>query len=616
LNGAKLWCTNGTLADVIVVMARDPSTGRINCFVVETSWKGVIVERRCHFMGLRALANASLRFENVEIPSENLIGEEGRGLNIALTTLNTGRLSLPAATAGSVKALLEVCRKWSNARVQWGAPIGKHEAIAHKIADLCAAAYAMESVAETVGSLADREEVDIRLEAAAAKEWNTRMGYQAVDEALQIRGGRGYETERSLAARGEPPIGIERMLRDSRINLIFEGSSEIMHLFIAREAVDKHLSVAGALVEPKSTWQEKLRALPKIVLFYARWYPTLWIAFGFWPRFASWGSLGAHARFVERCSRRLGRALFHGMVIYRSRLERKQAFLFRVVDISLELFALTASISRARAANRSGGSTATEDSELCDLVAMNARRRVRTLFHELWHNDDARKVHLSRAALDGRFVALEDGIVPLGLDTEALKPPTVDELLAYGPLASRGDTANTLPTAPVASPVEDQGAVGMSYEEAEPVPRLGRPSRDPRPFRGAGCRSRAEGARRNVGEATSKTQWCRPVVSCRPRGPLLALAPSLHRLVGNERWTTHDFNRCSKASWSAAAIAWARSSRTEGWAWSGSPSTSIFSNRLRSNSFEASSWTMPSACSASSTRHALPHRSRAPTSSR
>jgi hypothetical protein len=464
LNGAKLWCTNGTLADVIVVMARDPSTGRINCFVVETSWKGVIVERRCHFMGLRALANASLRFENVEIPSENLIGEEGRGLNIALTTLNTGRLSLPAATAGSVKALLEVCRKWSNARVQWGAPIGKHEAIAHKIADLCAAAYAMESVAETVGSLADREEVDIRLEAAAAKEWNTRMGYQAVDEALQIRGGRGYETERSLAARGEPPIGIERMLRDSRINLIFEGSSEIMHLFIAREAVDKHLSVAGALVEPKSTWQEKLRALPKIVLFYARWYPTLWIAFGFWPRFASWGSLGAHARFVERCSRRLGRALFHGMVIYRSRLERKQAFLFRVVDISLELFALTASISRARAANRSGGSTATEDSELCDLVAMNARRRVRTLFHELWHNDDARKVHLSRAALDGRFVALEDGIVPLGLDTEALKPPTVDELLAYGPLASRGDTANTLPTAPVASPVEDQGAVGMSYE--------------------------------------------------------------------------------------------------------------------------------------------------------
>jgi hypothetical protein len=418
------------LAEVIVVMARDPQSHRINCFVVETEWEGVIVEGRCHFMGLNALANASLRFENVKIPTENLVGEEGQGLRVALVTLNTGRLSLPAATVGSVKALLEVCRKWSNARVQWGAPFGEHEAIAHTIADLCASAYAMESVAEVVGGLADREGVDIRLEAAAAKEWNTRVGYQAIDEALQVRGGRGYETERSLAARGEPPIGIERMLRDSRINLIFEGSSEIMHLFIAREAVDKHLSVAGALVDRKLGWKERLRALPKIVVFYLWWYPSLWLGFGFWPRYAGWGGLGAHARFADRASRRLARAIFHGMLRYRAGLEKKQAFLFRAVDIALEIFALTAALLRARAAERAADPHVSANGELGELVALNARRRVRALFHDLWHNDDAAKYRLARAAMEGRFTWLEHGIIPSGFDVQALKPQEVDELPA------------------------------------------------------------------------------------------------------------------------------------------------------------------------------------------
>jgi hypothetical protein len=212
--------------------------------------------------------------------------------------------------------------------VQWGARIGEHEAIAHKIADLCASAYAMESVAEIVGGLTDREGVDIRLEAAAAKEWNTRVGYHAIDEALQVRGGRGYETERSLAARGEPPIGIERMLRDSRINLIFEGSSEIMHLFIAREAVDEHLRVAGALADRKLGWKERLCALPKIFVFYLRWYPSSWLGFGFWPRYAGWRRLGTHARFADRASRRLARAIFHGMLWYRARLEKSRRSCF------------------------------------------------------------------------------------------------------------------------------------------------------------------------------------------------------------------------------------------------------------------------------------------------
>ncbi|HET9555232.1 MAG TPA: acyl-CoA dehydrogenase family protein, partial [Anaeromyxobacteraceae bacterium] len=340
LNGSKLWCTNGTIAELLVVMARDPKTEAISAFVVETSWPGVEVTHRCRFMGLRALANAALRFTDVKIPRENLIGKEGRGLKIALTTLNTGRLSLPAAVVGGVKNALELSRKWSAARSQWGQEIGKHEAIGVKLADMASTVFAMEAVSDLAQTLADKKGYDIRLEAAAAKEWNTVQAWRLLDETMQIRGGRGYEKERSLEARGEAPVSVERWMRDARINLIFEGSSEIMHLFMAREAVDKHLQVAGALVDPRVPAAKKLAALPRIAGFYAAWYPGLWLRGLFAPRHGEFGRLAKHLRFVERASRRLARQVFHAMVVYRAATERKQAFLFRLVDVADELLAM------------------------------------------------------------------------------------------------------------------------------------------------------------------------------------------------------------------------------------------------------------------------------------
>ncbi len=430
LNGEKLWCTNGTLAELLVVMARDPRNGRINAFVVEAGWPGVKVEHRCRFMGLRALANAQIGFRDVRIPRENLIGDEGDGLKIALVTLNTGRLTLPAATTGLTKMALEMCRKWCNARVQWGVPIGRHEAVAHDLSDLASWAFAMESVADLVGHLADRKDVDIRLEAAAAKEWNTARNWRAMDEALQIRGGRGYETEQSLAARGEPPLGVERMLRDARINLIFEGASEIMHLFMAREAVDKHLEVAGALIEPRATLARKLRALPRIALFYAWWYPTRWIGWARWPRYNEHGTLSRHLRYADRTARRLSRAVFHGMVLYRARLERKQAFLFRAVDIAMELFALTAAVARAARMGELGHGDARSARVLADVFARDTRRRIDHLFRDLWHNDDSARYALGRAVLDGEYQWLERGTMGVPWSIQELVPASMKAIFA------------------------------------------------------------------------------------------------------------------------------------------------------------------------------------------
>ena len=422
LNGSKLWCTNGTIAELLVVMARNPRTNAISAFVVETAWPGVEVTHRCRFMGLRALANAAIQFTNVRIPAENLIGKEGRGLKIALTTLNTGRLSLPAAVVGGSKVFLELCRKWSMARSQWGQEIGKHEAIAHKLAAMASTVYAMEAVSDLAQSLADRKGYDIRLEAAAVKEWNTVKAWRLVDETMQIRGGRGYEKETSLAARGEAPVGVERAMRDLRINLIFEGSSEIMHLFMAREAVDKHLQIAGGLIDPKVPAGKKLAMLPKVGAFYASWYLGLWFRGLFAPRFGRFGKLARHLRFVERASRKLARENFHGMVRFGAAAERKQAFLFRLVDVANELLAMSASVSRAEALRAAGRPEAAQAVRLADHFCLATRRKVRALFRALWRNDDVDAYRLGREVLAGEHAWLEKGGMDLGLTVEDLRP--------------------------------------------------------------------------------------------------------------------------------------------------------------------------------------------------
>jgi len=448
LNGSKLWCTNGTIAELLVVMARNPKTNAISAFVVETAWPGVEVTHRCRFMGLRALANAALQFTDVKIPAENLIGKEGRGLKIALTTLNTGRLSLPAAVVGGSKVFLEVCRKWAQARSQWGQELGKHEAIAHKLAEMSSTVYAMEAVSDLAQSLADQKGYDIRLEAAAAKEWNTVKAWRIVDETMQIRGGRGYEKESSLAARGEAPIGVERAMRDLRINLIFEGSSEIMHLFMAREMLDKHLEVSGALIDPKVPAGKKLAMLPKVVWFYATWYLALWGRGLFAPRHAEFGRLARHLRFVERASRKLARQMFHFMVVFRAAGERKQAFLFRLVDITNDLFAMAASVSRAEALRRAGRPEAARAARLADHFCLANRRKVSALFKALWRNEDDDAYRLGREVLAGEHAWLEKGGMETGLTVDDLRPRLPDR--APAPAPQRPAAALGVKGAPVA----------------------------------------------------------------------------------------------------------------------------------------------------------------------
>jgi hypothetical protein len=400
--------------------ADQPKRKPITAFIVETDWPGVEVAHNCSFMGLKGLSNGVLRFTNVKVPRENLLWDEGKGLKLALITLNTGRLALPAFCSAAGKGCLDMLRDWASHRVQWGRPIGKHDAIAQKLGAMAADTFAMEAMVELVALMADAGRFDIRLEAAIAKLWGSEAGWELVNEAVQVRGGRGYETNASLEARGETAYPVERWLRDMRINMICEGSSEIMRLFIAREAVDMHLKVAGDLVTPKAPAGARIRALVGAALHYAWWYPSRFFGWGYWPKHSGFGALATHVRFVERASRRLARGTFHAMVRFGPALEKRQAVLGRIVDIGADLFVMAAVIARAgMLAKRGEGESALA---LADLHCRRARRRIETTFGELFANDDKATNLVARRFLEGELAWLEEGIVPLDSYREARAP--------------------------------------------------------------------------------------------------------------------------------------------------------------------------------------------------
>ena len=354
------------------------------------------MERRNAFLGLRGLENSVTRFHDVFVPAENVIGGEGKGLKIALTTLNTGRLSLPAMCVGAGKWSLNVAREWSAERVQWGRPVGQHEAVAKKIAFIAATTYGMESMLDLCCMLADDDRNDIRIEAALVKLFASEMAWQVADELIQIRGGRGYETADSLAARGERAVAVEQILRDLRINRIFEGSTEIMHLLIAREAVDAHLSVAGDIIDPdaglgrKATRRRAGRRLLRPVAADP----------GRRPR--------PDARRVRRVRparrppavRRAGLAQAGPVDVLRrcrrwqGKLERKQGFLGRIVDIGAELFAMSAVV---RAGPGGAGRPARRAWSWPTCSAARRGCGSEALFAALWDNTDALDVKAAQA---------------------------------------------------------------------------------------------------------------------------------------------------------------------------------------------------------------------------
>jgi alkylation response protein AidB-like acyl-CoA dehydrogenase len=417
LNGEKLWCTNLIKAGVLVVMAKTPpkmvngkERKQISAFIVDVDTPGLEITYRCHFMGLRALYNGIVKFTDVRVPRENLIAKEGQGLKVALTTLNTGRLTIPAACVGLSKRLVEICRKWSSERVQWGAPIGQHSAIAGKVAEMAANTFAMEAITFLTSALVDRKAGDLRIETAMCKMWCTEMTWKIADDAMQVRGGRGYETAQSLAGRGEEPIAVERFLRDCRINLIFEGSSEIMRLFIAREALDPHLKVGGAIFNTQLPMATRIKSMFSSGSFYTRWYPKQWFGGSAGNLDKLHADLRGHVQYGAATSKKLARGLFHAMMRFGPKLDREQLLLSRFVGIATELFAMNATCAFAQS-KIDAGEPVDEILSLAGYFCRSARMRIDQHFAGTSENADKAGYALTQELLAGKHEELRRGIV-------------------------------------------------------------------------------------------------------------------------------------------------------------------------------------------------------------
>ncbi len=416
LNGEKLWCTNGTRAGLFVVMAQTPpkmvrgkERRQITAFIVERDMPGVEVVSRSRFMGLRALYNGVIRFTDVKLPVDNILGDEGKGLRLALTTLNTGRLTLPAACTGASKRALKMAREFSRDREQWGSNIGKHEAIAQKVAFIASHTFAMEAISFYPSMLVDRGGADIRLEAAMCKMFCSEGFWKIIDETMQIRSGRGYETASSLRERGEPGVAVERAMRDSRINMIFEGTSEIMRLFISREALDPHLRRAGSVLNPRAPLGDKIADGLKAGLHYSSWYLKQWNPVP--RRFHVHRRLAGHLRFINLQSRKLARSLFHAMGRHQAALERKQAQLGRFVEIGSELFAMAAAVARADRLHSLDPEKYSGVIELADIFCRHSKRRVKSTFRAISSNDDAATYKFAQRVVEGEYEWLEEGAI-------------------------------------------------------------------------------------------------------------------------------------------------------------------------------------------------------------
>ncbi len=370
LNGTKLWCTNGTIAKLLVVMAVDPKTRKISAFVVETAWAGVKVEHRSHFMGLRALANGVISFKDVVVPVENL-----------RPALHPERLGGDGqAVPGDLPQVGIRARAMGQARRQ---------ARGHRAQDLVHGRAHLRHGSHRRPRHRDGGPRRLRHPPGGS-------GGQGVEHRPHVgdRGRHDADPRRARLRDREEPEGARRAAHRRRAH-----DARLPHQQDLRGLLRDHAPLHG----PRDGGQ-----------VYAGWYPTRWLGWGRWPRYSEFGALATHLRFVERSARKLARASFHGMLRYQAKLQNKQAFLFRLVDVANELFAMAATVARARALAEKQRPEAAEARHLADLFCRISRRRVQRLFDALWDNDDVQLYRAGVDVLDGRHEWLEKGILGLG----------------------------------------------------------------------------------------------------------------------------------------------------------------------------------------------------------
>jgi alkylation response protein AidB-like acyl-CoA dehydrogenase len=336
LNGTKRWITNGGIAQVLTVMARTPGAGpnkkkEITAFLVTPDMPGFqVLEKRMPKMGIRGTATGRMAFENMFVPKENILGQVGKGLKIALTVLDYGRTTFGASCSGAARTCLQAAASHAKKRVQFEQPLAEFELVKKKIASMAAHLFAMEATTAHCANLIDSGFDDYMLETAMLKVWSTEALWQIVNDTVQIWGGKAFFTD-------EP---YERMLRDARLNQIGEGANDVLRAFIAmvgiKPVVDKLMPIKDALEHP-------LRNLGTLLSFGGQ---QLMARFTRPDVPVQSEKLRPHARDLGQRIRDFGQAVIAVLRKHREEILFRQYVQERLADAACELYASSCTISR------------------------------------------------------------------------------------------------------------------------------------------------------------------------------------------------------------------------------------------------------------------------------
>lgn len=382
LNGDKLWITNGGIAQFFTVFAKTgdgEKGGKMTAFIVTRDMPGVSIGPHEDKMGLRSSSTTTVVFENVRVPDENRLGEVGKGFKIAMNILNSGRTGLGGGAVGGMKHLISLATRQANERSQFGRPIREFGLVKRKLGNMVIDCYASEATVHVVAALADQGYEDYAVEAAISKVFTSEALWRCADEAMQTAGGNGYMTE----------FPYERLMRDARINRIFEGTNDILRLFIALTAMG---GVGAQLKELARSLQGVFDDPIKgfgVLSEYARRRASL--ATGI--RTSSFSKveprLRSHASAFEQGAKDLAVAVDRVLRKHGREIIGKQLASKRLADSMIDLFALACTLSRVNSSLQSQGEEkALAEIQILDVFAEQVKRQTRQNLEWVDHNED------------------------------------------------------------------------------------------------------------------------------------------------------------------------------------------------------------------------------------
>ena len=370
LNGRKIWIGNGHRAGVIATFAqafvqrRGEVVPRMTAFLIRPDMPGFKVVGTVHKLGIRGSTQAELSYDGLEVPADHVLGAVGRGFGVAVHVLNAGRLTLAAGCTGGTKRTLDAMTAYATERVQFGHPLADFEITQRKLARMASEIYASDAMLGILAWLVDRGDIDFSLEAACAKVFASEMVWRAADDMVQLAGGRGYVK----------PYPYERMLRDSRINRIFEGANEVLRLFIALNGVQ---APAEALKEVGSALRRPLRHLG-LLGGYATSRVKLRLGQTSTLDIDLHDRLRKHKDYFEKHVGELGTATDRAIVRHREKIVDRQLVLERLANMAIDLFATASVIARTQTLiDERGVEKCEREIGLCDLFCVEAGRRFR-----------------------------------------------------------------------------------------------------------------------------------------------------------------------------------------------------------------------------------------------